>query len=103
MSKFKFLYPPTPPKPDSDGDLIVERKKLGIIEIEHSQRTILDLVGLQIWRGAFLLADWLLHYSDNFPKDCYILELGSGVGLTSIVAAMFTPVICTGKSPILVY
>lgn len=55
------------------------------------------MVGLQIWRGALLLADWLIHNNTKIPKDSYILELGSGVGLTSIVAAMFNPVFCTGE------
>ncbi|XP_063920825.1 methyltransferase-like protein 22 isoform X3 [Zophobas morio] len=101
VSKFKFKYPPPPPKVDSDGDLIVRRKKknvrekLGVIEIEHSKSTVLDLVGLQIWRGALLLADWLLYNRETFKEGHYILELGSGVGLSSIVAAMFTPVFCT--------
>lgn len=58
------------------------------------------MVGLQIWRGALLLADWLLHNNEIVQKDSYILELGSGVGLTSIVAAMFNPVFCTGKAVI---
>lgn len=65
---------------------------------EHSSSTVLNLVGLQIWRGAFLLSDWLIHNAESIPKDSVILELGSGVGLTSIVAAMFSPVICTGKN-----
>ena len=54
-------------------------------------------MGLQIWRGALLLADWLLYNRETFKEGHYILELGSGVGLSSIVAAMFTPVFCTGK------
>lgn len=55
------------------------------------------MVGLQIWRGALLLADWLIHNNETIQKDSCILELGSGVGLTSIVAAIFNPVVCTGK------
>ncbi|XP_015833315.2 methyltransferase-like protein 22 [Tribolium castaneum] len=99
VSKFKFRFPPPPPKVDADGDLIVSRKKskekTGVIEIEHSKSTVLGLVGLQIWRGALLLADWLLHNSSTFKDKHYILELGSGVGLSSIVAGIFTPVFCT--------
>lgn len=63
---------------------------------EHSTNTSLNLVGLQIWRGALLLADWLICNSRKFENDSKILELGSGVGLTSIVASMFRPVVCTG-------
>lgn len=55
------------------------------------------MVGLQIWRGALLLADYILHNEKKF-KNRKILELGSGVGLTSIVSSLFArEVICTGK------
>lgn len=86
---------PPPIEIDKDGDLIVERKRRGVIEIEHRKSTKLDLVGLQIWRGALLLADYILHNERKF-KHSHILELGSGVGLTSIVASMYArEVICT--------
>ncbi|KAJ4427927.1 hypothetical protein ANN_23937 [Periplaneta americana] len=66
---------------------------------EHSFSTTLDLVGRQIWRGALLLGDFVLHYGSSLLRDCTVLELGSGVGLTSIVAAMFAKeVICTVRS-----
>lgn len=87
--------PPPPIEVDKDGDLIVERQRRGVIEIEHRKSTKLDLVGLQIWRGALLLADYILHNERKF-KHSHILELGSGVGLTSIVASMYArEVICT--------
>ncbi|XP_065085563.1 methyltransferase-like protein 22 [Ochlerotatus camptorhynchus] len=80
---------------DKDGDLIVERRKKGVIEIEHLKSTKLDLVGLQIWRGALLLADYILHNEKKF-KNRKILELGSGVGLTSIVSSLYArEVVCT--------
>lgn len=56
--------------------------------------TSLNLVGLQVWRGALLLADYLLHTAANLKNGpnspCYesVIELGAGTGLTSIVAAM---------------
>lgn len=83
-------------KIDSDGDLIVARKKSGCIEIEHLNSTNLLLVGLQVWRGAFVLADFLFHHCRTFANK-HILEVGSGVGLSSIAAAVFTTerVICT--------
>ncbi|XP_031347254.1 methyltransferase-like protein 22 isoform X2 [Photinus pyralis] len=99
VSKFSFIYPISPTVTDSDGDLVVRRKseeKRGIIEIEHSKRTELSLVGLQVWRGALLLADWILYIREELIKrNLKILELGSGTGLTSIVASMFSDVICT--------
>ncbi|KDR21190.1 methyltransferase-like protein 22 isoform X2 [Zootermopsis nevadensis] len=111
VSRFSFKYPLNIEyshsdkncgvRIDEDGDLIVCRKadkiqEEGIIEIEHSYSTTLALVGRQIWRGALLLGDFLLHHGPSFLQDHIVLELGSGVGLTSIVAAMFaTEVICT--------
>ncbi|XP_055319004.1 methyltransferase-like protein 22 isoform X2 [Sitodiplosis mosellana] len=81
---------------DADGDLIVERRRREVIQIEHQQSTNLLLVGLQVWRGALLLADFLLHNRWKFESK-HILELGSGVGLTSIAAGIFskTDIVCT--------
>ncbi|XP_011061470.1 PREDICTED: methyltransferase-like protein 22 [Acromyrmex echinatior] len=80
---------------DSDDDLDVDRDKEGVILIEHSVSTELNLVGLQVWRAAFLLADYILSHQDLF-RNQIILELGSGVGLTSIVASYLAKeVICT--------
>ncbi|XP_063588312.1 methyltransferase-like protein 22 isoform X2 [Penaeus indicus] len=77
---------------DADGDLQVTRKntlhkKEGVVLIEHQSATTLDLVGEQVWRGALFLADFILHHPEIF-KNANILELASGVGLTSIVAGM---------------
>ncbi|XP_076271738.1 methyltransferase-like protein 22 [Rhynchophorus ferrugineus] len=97
VSTFSFALPKYSIQ-DSDGDHILPRRKIGhgeSIEIEHSYSTSLNLVGLQVWRGALLLSDWLLHYGQTLSGNDYILELGSGVGLTSIIASMFCPVICT--------
>ncbi|XP_011163804.1 methyltransferase-like protein 22 isoform X2 [Solenopsis invicta] len=80
---------------DSDDDLDIDRDREGIIVIEHSVSTELNLVGLQVWRAAFLLADYILSHPDLF-RNQIILELGSGVGLTSIVASYLAKeVICT--------
>ncbi|KAJ8964669.1 hypothetical protein NQ317_009317 [Molorchus minor] len=109
VSKFEFTYPQYQVTIDSDGDLEVPRKHkkttniavievaiLSSIESENIKKsTVLGLVGLQIWRGSLLLADWLIHNNRHISSDSYILELGSGVGLTSIIASMFAPVYCT--------
>lgn len=51
---------------------------------------------LQIWRGAFLLADFILAQASMF-KGATVLELGAGTGLTSIVIAMVAKTVyCTG-------
>ncbi|XP_025194384.1 methyltransferase-like protein 22 [Melanaphis sacchari] len=94
-STFKFKYLPNKPCPeqlsvDEDGDLVVRRSPLakGII-IEHINRTSLNMVGMQVWRSALLMGDFILENSDIFTNDQVVLELGSGVGLTGIVAAMY--------------
>lgn len=64
---------------------------------EHSSMTELPLVGLQIWRGAFLLSDFIIS-ERKLIQSKNVLELGSGVGLSSIVAGIYAKeVVCTGK------
>ncbi|GCB69577.1 hypothetical protein scyTo_0008411, partial [Scyliorhinus torazame] len=61
----------------------------------HTMDTTLEDVGKQVWRGAFLLADYILNNSYLF-KGCTVLELGAGTGLTSIVMATVAETIfCT--------
>ncbi|XP_076997990.1 methyltransferase-like protein 22 isoform X3 [Tamandua tetradactyla] len=57
-----------------------------VIKIEHTMATPLEDVGKQVWRGALLLADYILSQRDLF-RGCTVLELGAGTGLASIVAA----------------
>ena len=66
------------------------------IELESLKSSTRDLVGLQLWRGAFLLAEYL-HHSD-IVKDKTVLELAAGTGFTSLVAGLTAKkVICTGR------
>lgn len=66
-----------------------------IIKIEHTMATPLEDVGKQVWRGAFLLADYILFKRDMF-RYCTVLELGGGTGITSIVMAMIAKTVyCT--------
>lgn len=102
LSRFDFVYPSCKKvngetiikvMKDADGDSEVIRKnqldkKEDVLLIEHQHATTLDLVGEQLWSGALFLADFVLHNPDIF-NGTHILELASGVGLTSIVAAMF--------------
>jgi len=74
---------------DSDGDLDPRRqggRPEMEMRIQHRTRTSLDEVGLQVWRGSLLLADYILHYHEYFIDKC-VLEVGSGSGLSSIVAS----------------
>lgn len=56
------------------------------IRIEHTMATPLDDVGKQVWRGAFLLADFIVSEPTVF-KGATVLELGAGTGLTSVIMA----------------
>lgn len=80
---------------DSDGDVCVKRRRkqrmnsLGKVVIRHAASTKLDDVGLQVWRGALLLADHILTPSLACRLDkSVVMELGAGCGFTSIVAAL---------------
>ncbi|KAL7979081.1 hypothetical protein Chor_015105 [Crotalus horridus] len=64
---------------------------------EHTMATPLEDVGKQVWRGAFLLADYILSKQDLF-KGCTVLELGAGIGFVSIIMAKAAKTIyCTGS------
>ncbi|OWR55528.1 hypothetical protein KGM_213570 [Danaus plexippus plexippus] len=80
---------------DEDDDLDVERRHKEVIKIEHSSKTKIAMVGLQVWRGAFLLGDLLIHLGESLNGKT-IMELGAGTGLTSFVAAIYAKsVVCT--------
>lgn len=85
---------------DTDGDLMVERRsiscrKSGQLTLEHFKSTYLDAVGLQIWRAGFLLADYCFYKRRHF-ENMNLIELGAGIGLTSIAAAIYVKnVVCT--------
>ncbi|XP_021065528.1 methyltransferase-like protein 22 isoform X2 [Mus pahari] len=80
---------------DLVGDQAHESCPHRIIKIEHTMATPLEDVGKQVWRGALLLADYILFRRDLF-QGCTVLELGAGTGLASIVAAtMAHTVYCT--------
>ena len=82
---------------DEDGDLICARRKRqkqgqpsrGQILICHALSTHLSDVGLQVWRGALLLCDYLMAPTPPLRlPHAVVLDLGAGCGLTSIAAAL---------------
>ncbi|XP_027628814.1 methyltransferase-like protein 22 isoform X4 [Tupaia chinensis] len=80
---------------DVTGDDAPESSPHSVIRIEHTMATPLEDVGKQVWRGALLLADYILFRRDLFQGRT-VLELGAGTGLASIVAAtMAHTVYCT--------
>ncbi|XP_046863869.1 methyltransferase-like protein 22 isoform X2 [Xenia sp. Carnegie-2017] len=94
-------------KTDADGDFVVERSqpKDGIehhtITIEHTLATSLSGVGTQIWRGSFLLSDYIV-FKENEFDGCTALELGAGTGMCSVVMARVAKrVFCTDVGDVL--
>lgn len=96
-SKFVFNFPTTSEEGredlleyDEDGDMVVPRRKCKLpkVAIDHCTKTYLNTAGLQIWGGCFLLTDYILS-SSTALQDQYVLELGAGTGLCSIVASAF--------------
>lgn len=66
-----------------------------VVKIEHTMATPLEDVGKQVWRAAFLLADYILFQRDMF-RCCSVLELGGGTGITSIIMGIVAKrVYCT--------
>eukprot|EP00884_Botryococcus_braunii_P007422 jgi/Botrbrau1/16681/Bobra.0068s0096.3 len=90
---FGATVPGTGPAVDEDGDLIVTRKpSAGLpghrISICHRLSTPLQDVGLQVWQGALLMADYIMDNPLQF-QDAVVLELGCGTGLAGTVASLF--------------
>ena len=92
---------------DEDGDLVVDRPssnfaatssedvEVDVVTIDHCMATPLMDVGLQVWQGSLLMCDFILHHGDEF-KGHVALELGGGLGLSSIAMGMFArTVFCT--------
>lgn len=55
------------------------------LTIRHAMATPLRSVGLQVWRGALLLADLLLQRGPAALAGATALELGAGPGLAGLV------------------
>lgn len=64
-----------------------ETSSVDVLTIEHTMATLLEDAGKQIWRGAFLLADFVLSDPAQFA-EATVLELGAGTGVSTIVMAM---------------
>ncbi|KAL3674447.1 hypothetical protein V7S43_000397 [Phytophthora oleae] len=57
--------------------------------LEAHSRSTWDTAGTQLWRAAFLLAEYIYNASDIFSGQT-VLELGCGIGFTSIVASQMS-------------
>ena len=77
---------------DSDGDLLVTRKKNTFnlaITIFHNTVSSVSLAGLQVWKGCLIMCDYFLAHPHSV-KGHVVLELGSGTGMAAILAAHIT-------------
>ncbi|XP_078430761.1 putative methyltransferase family protein isoform X2 [Wolffia australiana] len=90
---------------DEDGDLIVPRKPKKWVNckvaIQHRITSTIRDVGFQVWKAAFVLADFVLHVSATSKEfhDICALELGAGTGLVGIILARVSrKVFLTDKS-----
>ncbi len=57
------------------------------ITVHHSRITSLELVGLQMWSGSFLLADYLIANRDSL-RDKVVMELGAGCGFCGVILSL---------------
>lgn len=85
---------------DEEGDLVVPRRRAarggdelrrqvtGVVTLLHALRTTLPAVGLQVWRGSLVLADYIMREQDAGRwLDVHALELGAGAGLAGLIMA----------------
>lgn len=105
------MWPPAASRPtaicsqtfDADGDLVVRRRKRPRrrteVLVRHECETPLAGVGMQVWRGALLLADYVVQHSAAL-RGSTVLELGCGCGLTGLVAARFASHVVLTDAPV---
>ncbi|XP_077526766.1 methyltransferase-like protein 22 [Haemaphysalis longicornis] len=82
---------------DEDGDLDLTRtRRTAQILLDHCPASTLPTVGLQVWKAALVMSDFLLHRGRELLRGKGVVEFGSGAGLCGVVAAAFADyVICT--------
>ena len=67
------------------------RENSVFVTLSHKVRTAVEDVGLQLWKGALLLADYLLHcHSDKQGLLCgrTVVELGAGTGFLGVILSL---------------
>eukprot|EP00661_Eupelagonemidae_sp_cell13_P006758 gene6758-biopygen4445 len=64
------------------------RRRSVFITISHKHSTGLEDVGLQLWRGALLLADYLLSRGEAYWRGRTAVELGAGVGFLGVLLSL---------------
>ncbi|WVZ79265.1 hypothetical protein U9M48_026867 [Paspalum notatum var. saurae] len=83
---------------DEDGDLVLDRRKRRnkyvrndhhLVTIQHRVTSSLKTVGLQVWKAALLLADFVLHksFTSSDFDGVTAIEMGAGTGLVGLALA----------------
>ncbi|KAK1602646.1 hypothetical protein QYE76_027285 [Lolium multiflorum] len=83
---------------DDEGDLVLDRRrrKRGgrrsddhVLTVQHSITSSLQSVGLQVWKAAMLLTDFVLHKSFTSSEfdGVTAMEIGAGTGLVGLAQA----------------
>lgn len=78
-----------PPPGSSTATTFTDAAGQPVVTVQHSMATPLRSVGLQVWRGALLLADLILHRGAAAFGGATALELGAGSGLAGLVLSRF--------------
>ncbi|XP_051203088.1 uncharacterized protein [Lolium perenne] len=83
---------------DNEGDLVLERRRRKrdrrrsddhVLTVQHGITSSLNSVGLQVWKAAMLLTDFVLHKSFTSSEfdGVTAMEIGAGTGLVGLVQA----------------
>ncbi|KAF7111631.1 hypothetical protein CFC21_111618 [Triticum aestivum] len=84
---------------DDDGDLVLDRRRrIGdrrrrsedlVLTVQHGVTSSLRSVGLQVWKAAMLLTDFVLHKSFTSSEfdGVTAMEIGAGTGLVGLAHA----------------
>ncbi|KAM0930313.1 hypothetical protein ACQ4PT_001050 [Festuca glaucescens] len=84
---------------DDEGDLVLDRRRRRkrdgrrsddhVLTVQHGITSSLQSVGLQVWKAAMLLTDFVLHKSFTSSEfdGVTAMEIGAGTGLVGLAQA----------------